>query len=69
MTIYTHLAVVGRVEFDDEDSVLLYEHLTADAAEAAFLVDMREGRDASATVYINYVLTSDAPITIERNYA
>lgn len=69
-TYYAYLAVIGRVHGDDEDSVELYEHMTADDAKQAFHEDMqaRQGVPSDDVVYINYVLASDAPITMVGDY-
>lgn len=68
MNQHPHLAVVGRIDGDDEDSVLMYQGLTTEQAEAAFDEDMHseaaDNQRPCAAVYVNYVLTSTAPIEI-----
>lgn len=73
MSTYKHLAVIGRVDGDDEDSILLYENLDTEEAEARFKVDVQsavpvEDHRPDEEIYINYVLTSDSPINITRSY-
>jgi len=70
--IHKHLAVIGRIDDDGDDSVILYQNLSIEDAEATFrkaLPAQREYVAPGAEVYVNHVLTSDSPITIERDYA
>jgi hypothetical protein len=64
---YAHLAVVGRLSDEDEDSVVVYQQLTAPQAEFAFgrdlLADIQDER-TTPDPHVNYVLASAAPITI-----
>lgn len=75
MTIYhNHIAVIGRADGDDEDSCELYEHTTIDRAKEQFADDMRnrfsdflleDALPPDHPIYIDLVLTSSAPITVE----
>lgn len=68
MGTYANLAVLGRIDGDDEDTVTLYHDLTAEAAQAAFIEDMHaeaaDNQKPCNAVYVNYVLTSATPIEI-----
>lgn len=66
MAIYhNYIAVIGRVHGHDEDSVELYEQCTIEKAHEYFRHDMLEDGMDTRELYINYVLTSSAPIVIE----
>jgi hypothetical protein len=63
-----YLAVLGRMDGDDEDSVELYHDLTAAEANTAFIEDLRkeaaDNQQKPRDIYVNYVLTSASPIEI-----
>ncbi len=68
----TNVAVVGRIPFDDEDSVYCYEGVTIKQAIAMFNADIYadDGREDAAEViqkegrstFITRVLVSETPI-------
>ena len=70
-TYHNHLAVIGRVDGNDDDDVFLYEHMTIEQARTKFAEDQRDAVDREVPdeeIYLNYVLTSESPIIIqERN--
>lgn len=72
MIYHNHVAVIGRVRGDDEDTCLMYEHLTLPAARQVFIDEMRRNdgitdEDIEAghgEVYITHVLTSTSPMEL-----
>lgn len=69
----TYYAVIGRIPFDDEDSILMYESdesnppfeewFERDMYDAEGRGDMEEVRaECGAAVYITAILKSDAEI-------
>jgi len=69
--IHKHLAVIGRIDDDGDDSVALYQNLCIEDAEATFrkaLPAQREYVAPGAEVYVNYVLVSDSPIIVAASY-
>lgn len=75
MTYHNYIAVIGRRHGDDEDSCLMYEQTTIDAAQERFCNDMRDSgdstggpsgtEDTASLVYVTRVLTSTAPMVDE----
>lgn len=66
-TFYPHIAIIGRVCGDDEDTCLLYDGMTLGEAKAEFTADMLaldqcSGDDDLPEVYITHVLTSASPM-------
>ncbi len=69
---HAHIAVIGRIPGQDDDSCLLLRDLTVDEAKEAFAIDIYEdsGEDPEEVeevtghrVYISHILTSESPIT------
>lgn len=70
---HNHLTVIGRIDGDNEDSILMFEAMTAEQAEEHFRQEMleeyRENRgEGNPDVYVTYVLSSDTPTHIEKAY-
>lgn len=75
MTYHNYVAVIGRIPYDDEDSILFFEQCTLEEAYQRFSDEMYEG-DSKARednirahgcdggVYVNAVLASDSPIKV-----
>lgn len=66
-TFYPHIAIIGRVCGDDEDTCLLYDGMTPGEATVEFKADMlaldgHHADDEPAEVYITHVLTSASPM-------
>lgn len=67
--IHKHLAVIGRIPGQDEDTLLQFEEMTARAAVAEFTTQMYGGRVPDPkqtrfgeTIYVTHLLVSDSPI-------
>lgn len=62
-------AVIGRVEYDDEDTCMIFEGVSPAFAKQSFEQHVRHVRDLDPDriVYVNYVLESSAQITISEN--
>lgn len=65
--IHKHLAVVGHPENYDDD-VAFYHDMTVEQAAEAFEAEqlelLGETHGETPTIYVNFVLASDSPITI-----
>lgn len=73
-TKYPHIAVIGRIPGDDEDSTYLFDNMTETQARKAFeesiYGDLADDEKTPATVrkdwgvscVINYILVSDSEI-------
>ena len=59
-----HYAVIGRIEFQDEDTAFTCEAANPGSAELQFHDWMRDGGNASHRIYITNTLQSDTPITV-----
>lgn len=73
MTIHPHLAVIGRLDGDDEDTCMLFERMAEEQAREAFRQAMRDGfkdnygevlDEEACPIYVNFVFVCDSPITI-----
>lgn len=75
MSYHNHIAIIGRIPFDDEDTCLFYEYMTVDEAIRAFSDEMYEDVEDGESlrkfnfdeagelgVYINHVLVSETYI-------
>lgn len=49
-TYHNYVAVIGRIPFDDEDSLYLYENMTRQQAVKAFAREMYENTYAEADI-------------------
>lgn len=66
------IAVVGRIPFDDEDSIFVFENVTELQAQDLFIEAIYKaanipdpGEESDERIFINAILTSESPISVE----
>ena len=75
MTYYNYIVVSGRIPFDDEDTMLFFEHCTEEEACQRFSDEMYDGDEDARRcdirntgsehgVIINAILASETPFTV-----